>query len=128
MERHKGRSGIAHLVSAARYTLDGFKGCYKTEVAFRQEILLGVIHVSALAALPLSVWVRLYLLSIWLLLFSVELINSAIEAVVDLASPEHHALAKKAKDCGSAAVFCVLVIIVGSWTVVLFDLFRKLGG
>lgn len=128
MEQHKGMSGMAHLVSAARYTLDGFRGCYKTEVAFRQEILLGVIHVSVLAVLPLSIWGRLYMLSIWLLLISVELINSAIEAVVDLVSPKHHALAKKAKDCGSAAVFCVLVIIVGSWAVVLFDLIRKLVG
>lgn len=128
MEHHKRRSGIAHLVSAARYTLDGFKGCFKTEVAFRQEILLGIVHVGVLVLLPLSVWVRLYMFSIWLLLLSFELINSAIEAAVDLVSPEHNALAKKAKDCGSAAVFCVLVIFVGSWAVVVFDLIRKLYG
>ncbi len=50
---------------------------------------------------------------------TVELLNTAVEAVVDLASPEKHDLAKKAKDCGSAAVMCILILIVACWIVVL---------
>ena len=68
-----------------------------------------------LSLIEMDAWMRVQLGVLWFLLIAVELLNSGIEAVVDLASPEHHELARKAKDCGSAAVMCLLVLIVGCW-------------
>ena len=65
--------------------------------------------------LPFELTQRLLLNGLWLILLSVELLNSAIEAVVDLASPEYHELAKRAKDMGSAAVLMVLTALGVAW-------------
>lgn len=109
--------GIRHLLSTVRCTIDGFKACFKSEVAFRQEVFIGVINLIAIVVLPLQITSRLYMVTLWFLLICVELLNSSIECVVNLASPEWHELAKRAKDYGSAAVFCILLVFFGSWAV-----------
>ena len=118
--------GARHLLSAARHTVDGFRACFRSEIAFRQEVLVGVLNLIAVALLPMQMSTRLGMIALWVLLICVELLNSSIEAVVDLASPEWHELAKRAKDCGSAAVFCMLFLFVGSWSVYLVSLVRSL--
>ena len=118
--------GARHLASAARHTIDGFKACFKSEVAFRQEVFIGVLNLIAVALLPMHAAARLCMVALWFLLICVELLNSAIEAIGDLASPEWCELAKRAKDYGSAAVFCMLFVFFGSWAAYLIALIRSL--
>lgn len=104
-----------HLLKALGYSLAGLKACFRQEVAFRQECLLAVPHFVLVALVPMELWLRFALVAIWFLIIAFELVNTAIEAVVDLASPERHELAKKAKDCGSAAVLSLLVLLGLGW-------------
>ena len=107
-----------HILKAFRYSLAGLWACFRDEVAFRQECALAIPHFILVAVVPMEPWMRFALVAIWFLIIAFELINTAIEAVVDLASPERHALAKKAKDCGSAAVLCLLVLLGVGWALV----------
>ena len=109
---------IVHFFRAFGYSLAGFTTCFKDEVAFRQECIIAIPHFLAIVLLPLPMWVRAFLSFLWVLLVAVELMNTAIEAVVNLVSPDWHPLAKKAKDCGSAAVFCISSFLVVSWACV----------
>lgn len=106
---------INHLFLSLRYSLAGLRACFRDEVAFRQECVLGLVHFVALVLLPLTIGVRFVLVSVWVLLVVVELLNTAIESVVDLVSPQRHPLAAKAKDCASAAVFCMLLLLMACW-------------
>ena len=88
--------------------------------AFTADLIRGaywaiIVALILILILPLNGTWSVALLGVHLLLCAVELLNSAIEAVVDLASPEQHPLAKKAKDCGSAAVLAVCLILVLCW-------------
>lgn len=112
---------IRRLINATRWSMQGFSATFKTEQAFRQEVILLIIMA------PLGLWSgetgieRALLIGTLLLVLIVELINSAIESVVDRISDEHHELSGKAKDQGSAAVFVALVIAVMTWVLVLID-------
>jgi len=106
---------VAHLLAALRCSLQGVAACFRQEVAFRQECAVAIPHFLLLILIPMELWLRFYLGGLWFLVVSAELMNTAIEAAADLASPEWHELAKKAKDCGSAAVLSVLVVYMGSW-------------
>lgn len=114
-----GKNGIKRIVDATGYSLKGLKAAWQNEAAFRQEMLLVVIGV------PMAFWLaenKYDLLWMLLPLFVVvlaELVNSAIEAVVDRISDEHHELAGRAKDIGSALVFVSLLMLVVIWSVVL---------
>ena len=108
-----------HILFAWKNSLHGLRNCWQDELAFRHECFLAIPHFIALVVLPLEFWLRLYLLGLWFVLIAVELLNTAIEAVVDLVSPQYHRLAGKAKDCASAAVFCLIVLLALSWGLVL---------
>ena len=110
-------NGVSHFFAAFRYSLQGIVVCFKEESAFRQECLLAIPHFIMLFALQMDLWMRVVLGVLWFLLVVVEMLNTAVEAVVDLASPGKHDLAKKAKDCGSAAVMVLIVAILTCWTV-----------
>ena len=112
-------TGVKHCFSAFKYSLQGFIACFKQESAFRQECALGIPHFILLCLIEMDIWMRVLLGVLWFLLIAIELLNSGIEAVVDLASPEYHESARKAKDCGSAAVMCLLVLLAGCWIVAL---------
>lgn len=116
-------TGFLHCFAALKYSIQGFATCFKQEAAFRQECALGLPHFIMLCIIEMDAWMRVLLGVLWFLLIAVELLNSGIEAVVDLASPEHHELARKAKDCGSAAVMCLLVSLVWCW-IVAFGVFK----
>ncbi|HEY5633890.1 MAG TPA: diacylglycerol kinase [Burkholderiaceae bacterium] len=115
----KSRPGLERLVNATRYSMAGLAAAWRDESAFRQELALCAV------LLPLGLWLgdtgveRALLVAPLVLVLVVELLNSAIEAVVDLASPRHHALAARAKDLGSAAVFASLVLVAAVWGLVL---------
>lgn len=116
---HKGTTGLRRLINAARYSLEGLAAAVRNETAFRQELLLAAVLV------PLGLWLgangpeRALLAGSVLLVLVVELLNSAVEAVVDRVSLEDHELAKRAKDYGSAAVMIALACTGSAWLLVL---------
>ena len=119
---HRLRTGLHRLWHATRYSLDGLRAGWG-EAAFRQEAS------AALVLLPLSVWlgrgwteVALLAGSV-VLLMVVELLNSGIEAAIDRIGPEWHALSKRAKDMGSAAVLLSLLLCVGIWASAIYQRF-----
>lgn len=117
---------VKHATLALKYSFQGFRSCFKNEVAFKQEVLLGAINLIAVLCLPLPLSVRLCMIMLWVLMICVELLNSAIEAVVNLASPDYHELAKCAKDYGSAAVFCILILFIAGWIAIASYLIYKI--
>ena len=114
-EMRKNKRGIKHLLCAFRYSWNGLSAAIKNETAIRHELILGVVHIAALMIVPMSLISRFVLIVLWILLIVVELINSAIESVVDLVTPNFHPLAGLAKDYGSAAVFLCLIMIALAW-------------
>lgn len=117
---HKGKTGLRRVWNALFYSIDGFGAAFKHEDAFRQESILAALLI------PAALWLgdtgmecALMIASVVLVLI-VELINSAIEATVDRISLENHALAKRAKDIGSASVLLALLNVVVVWGLVLF--------
>lgn len=119
----KSKSGLKRIVAATGYSIDGFKSAWAHEHAFRQELVLVVIGAIIALVLPISSFQKLFLIAVLVLVLIVELINSAIEAVVDRVSLERHPLSKNAKDFGSAAVMLAVMIAGASWVVVLFNRF-----
>ncbi|HNU66971.1 MAG: diacylglycerol kinase [Methylotenera sp.] len=116
----KGKTGLSRLINAFGYSVEGFKAAFKHEDAFRQEVFLSVVLIPLGLYLGKTGVEKALLVSAVLLVLIVELFNSAIEAAVDHTSLERHALAKRAKDIGSAAVFVALGIVVSVWGLVLF--------
>jgi len=114
-------TGLTRILNAAGYSWSGLKAAFRNEAAFRQELLL----VAVLA--PLALWLgetgteRAVLLATAGSVLVVELLNSAVEAVVDRIGPEHHELAGRAKDLGSAAVLVCLLLTGAAWALVILD-------
>lgn len=119
----KSKPGLDRLRGAFNYSMAGLAAAFRHESAFRQELALCAV------LLPLALWLgrngieRALLVGSLLLVLVVELLNSAVEAVVDLFSTEHHLLAGRAKDLGSAAVFVSLVTGAVVWVLVLAERF-----
>jgi diacylglycerol kinase (ATP) len=118
----KSKSGMARIFSAFFYSLDGLKTAWRNEHAFRQELLLVVPGIVIALLLPVPPVEKLALIGVLILLLVVELLNSAIEAVVDRVSFEHHPLSKNAKDFGSAAVMLTLILAGATWAVIVLPL------
>ncbi|UCV23419.1 diacylglycerol kinase [Ferribacterium limneticum] len=116
----KGKRGLRRLINALGYSRDGIAAAWRNEAAFRQEILLAAI------ALPLAIYLgktgveRALMIGSIVLILIVEILNSAVEAVVDKASPEKSELAKRAKDMGSAAVLLSLLNAAAVWVCLLW--------
>jgi len=114
-------SGFTRILKAARCSMLGFKAVYKHESAFRQELLLCCLLLpTSLFIANNGVQLGLLIGSLLLILLA-EVINSAIEAIVDRIGLELHELSGRAKDLGSTAVFLALSICVVIWTGVIFD-------
>ncbi|WPC31343.1 diacylglycerol kinase [Acinetobacter towneri] len=112
---YKGTSGLQRILNATGYSLAGFKAAFKNEAAFRQNILINLLLIPLSFFMPVSRVEQVLMIVVCLLAIIVELINSAIEAVVDRVSMEQHPLSKNAKDMGSAAQFVALAIITLTW-------------
>jgi diacylglycerol kinase (ATP) len=123
-----GYTGVRRVVHATRYSAQGFVHAFRYEAAFRQELML------TLALVPAAFWLggtgieRVLLIGSCLVMLAVELLNSAIEAVVDRIGDEHHALSGRAKDMGSAAVFLSLVLVALVWGTIAWLRFMPAGG
>ncbi|TDB04183.1 diacylglycerol kinase [Halomonas marinisediminis] len=114
-----GHTGWRHLVHSTRYSIKGMKAAWFHEAAFRQELVLFLL------LLPLAGWLGdgpvewILLLGSGLVVLAVELLNSAIESIVDRIGPEHHELSGRAKDLGSAAVMVSLLLAGLTWLLLL---------
>lgn len=114
-----GHKGIRRLIAATRYSAKGLQAAWKHESAFRQESLLGLIMLPLALLLGETVAQRAVLIGVCFLVLIVELLNSAIEAAVDRIGTEHHELAGRAKDMGSAAVSLSLLLVWLTWGLVI---------
>jgi diacylglycerol kinase (ATP) len=116
-----GNTGITRIIKAAGYSWQGLNDAFKHEAAFRQELALCVILI------PLGAWLgqdgveRALLIGCLFLVLITELLNSAVEAIVDRVGTEQHKLSGRAKDIGSAAVLLSLLMTAVVWALVLAD-------
>jgi len=117
----KRKTGLRRLINAFGYSMEGLSAAYKNEDAFRQELRLGFILIPLAAYLGHTGMERAVMIACVFLVVIVELLNSSVEATVDRISLDHHLLAKRAKDIGSAAVLLSLLNLVVVWCLVLFS-------
>lgn len=106
------------ILGASTYSWQGLKACFKHEEAFRVEVAFAVLLVPLallIAATPVE---SVLLIGSIVLVLIVELLNSAVEAVVDRIGEEHHELAGRAKDLGSAAVMLSMVLFFVTWLLI----------
>lgn len=115
------RTGIKRFYFATKYSMQGIKAAWKEEPAFRYEVSALVVMLPAAFWLAQSGLQLALLLSCCFLVLAFEIVNSAIEAVVDRWGPEYHELAGRAKDMGSAAVFMMLNMTWVVWAGVAWD-------
>ncbi len=118
----KSKSGLKRIFSALSYSVDGLCTAWKHEHAFRQELMVAVPGIVIALLLPVSVLEKLALVGVLVLVLVVELINSAIEAVVDRVSLDRNPLSKNAKDLGSAAVLLSFAFALVTWGAILLPL------
>ncbi len=113
--------GVTRLLRAFGYSFQGFGHAWREEAAFRQEVALSVFLIPAGLYWGHSGVERALLVSPVLLILVVEILNSAVEAVVDRSGTDRHPLAGMAKDMGSAAVMLSFVLLGTVWFLVLSD-------
>lgn len=117
-----GKTGVARIIDATQYSMKGLRAAWRFEAAFRQEVLLLLVLLPVLVIAELELSERLQLLMSLLGLLITELLNSAIEAVVDRIGPDFHELSGRAKDIASAAVFIAICQFIVVWVAVLWPL------
>ena len=115
-----GNTGLTRIIKATGYSIQGLKAAYKYEAAIRQELALLFVSILLAFILDLSMLERIVMLGSVVLVLIVELINSAIEAVVDRIGIEQHELSGRAKDIGSAAVMVALMFATFVWGYIVF--------
>lgn len=118
-----GKQGLERIIDATGYSWKGIRSAFKHEAAFREELFIG------LALMPVAIWLgqtaieRSLLIGSLLLVLIVEILNSAIEAVVDRTGSEYHKLSGRAKDMGSAAVMLALLNVFVVWGLIAYHRF-----
>lgn len=116
---YKSRGGVMRLFNALRYSAQGLAAALRHEAAFRQELAIMVV------LCPVAVWLGRSLGEVFLLIGSmvlvliVELLNSALEAIADAVTLEHHPFIGRAKDLGSAAVMLTIWLSIAAWLTVI---------
>jgi diacylglycerol kinase (ATP) len=116
----KSGAGFTRIINAFGWSMAGLRATLKHEKAFQQELAL------CLVLAPIGLWLgetgveKGLLLGSLMLVLIVEILNSAIEAVVDRFGTEHHPLSGRAKDMGSAAVFLALANVTVCWLCIIF--------
>lgn len=113
--------GYQRVYRATLYSLQGFASSLKYEAAFRQEVILACVLIPLALWLPVPPVAKLWMVGSMLLVLIVELINSALEAVVDYISLSVHPLAKRAKDMASAAVFLSMIHLLFVWGYLIYS-------
>ncbi len=120
--RSKNPLGLKRIFLAIGYSLDGLKHATSKEPAFQQELIfLGIVTFISVFS-PFSIAFKISITISHLFILLVELLNSAIEAIVDKASPEYHILAKQSKDMASSAVFLSFLISIIVWGYAIYEI------
>ena len=120
---NKSKTGFERWFYAAGHSIRGIKACWQHEAAFRQDVLLSAVLFAGSFFLARSVEQWLLLVFPLFLILIVELLNSAVENIVDRIGLELHHLSGRAKDMGSAAVLFCLILIGLSWTTIAWQNF-----
>jgi len=123
-----GKTGLERLVDATSYSLKGIAACWRNEAAFRQEVLLVIVLLPLSFGVATSVEQWLLLVLPLFLMLIVELLNSAIENIVDRIGHERNELSGRAKDMGSAAVLICLSMAGLSWIAIAWKNFASWPG
>jgi len=118
-----GKKGLLRIWHAFLYSLSGLRIAFKNEIAFRQELFAFVILTVIAIILPVSSTMKILLIVSIISVMIVELLNSAIETIVNKISPEYSDSAKQAKDMSSSAVFLAIVCATIIWIYVLIKVF-----
>ncbi|QLB21462.1 diacylglycerol kinase [Vespertiliibacter pulmonis] len=114
------KANFQRVIRAAGYSMKGLKSAYINEAAFRQEVWLSFFLIPLGFYLGNSAVEKILLVGSVLLVLALELLNSAVESVVDRIGSEFHELSGRAKDIGSAAVFISMLIFALTWGLILF--------
>lgn len=114
-------TGLTRIIKAAGYSYKGLTAAWQNEAAFRQELVATVVAIIVAVWLDVGAIARILLIGSVLLVMIVEILNSAIEAVVDRVGPEYHELSGRAKDMGSAAVSLAIILALFVWASVLWQ-------
>ncbi|KIS41254.1 diacylglycerol kinase [Kosakonia radicincitans] len=117
-------TGITRIIKAAGYSWKGVRAAWINEAAFRQELVAVVLAIIIACWLDIDTVTRVLLISSVSLVMIVEILNSAIEAVVDRIGSEFHELSGRAKDMGSAAVLMSILLALFVWISLLWSHFR----
>ncbi|PLC50333.1 diacylglycerol kinase [Pollutimonas subterranea] len=112
---YKSRGGIGRLFKALRYSAQGLAAAFKHEAAFRQELLLIVVLTPVAIWISRSVGEMLLLIGTMIFVLIIEILNSALEALADSITVEHHPMIGRAKDLGSAAVMLSIGLCILVW-------------
>jgi diacylglycerol kinase (ATP) len=119
MDSKSQQSEIKRLMSSSVYSAQGFKACYKSEAAFRLEVWLAVVLLPLGYFLGESSIEKVLMITPIFVVLIVEMLNSAVEAVVDRIGTEKHELSGFAKDVASAAVALSLILFLVTWSIIL---------
>lgn len=121
---YKSRGGVGRLAGAVRYSAQGMRAAMQHEAAFRQELGFFVVLCPVAVWLGRSAAESFFLIATMVMVLVVELLNSALEAVADAVTLEHHPFIGRAKDLGSAAVMLSILFSVAAWLTVIVSVAR----
>ena len=125
------RRSFHNFFSSVRYSVEGFFAAVKHEPSFREDLIFALLLVPFAIILPVNAVSTALMIASLILILIVELLNSAIEWVIDYLRPEQHPLAKRIKDMASAAVFLSYINCIVVWTILLWPsnaVWRRLVG
>lgn len=117
-------TGLLRIMKAAGYSWQGLRAAWQHEAAFRQEATAAIIAIVVACWLDVDTVSRILMIGSVVLVIIVEILNSAIEAVVDRIGQERHPLAGRAKDMGSAAVLLAIILALFIWIALLWSHLR----
>ena len=112
-------TGLTRIFKAAGYSWKGIRAAWQNEAAFRQEAVAAIVAVVVACWLDVDAVTRVLLIGSVVLVIIVEILNSALEAVVDRIGSEFHPLSGRAKDMGSAAVLITILLAIFVWAMLL---------
>lgn len=117
------KKGLPRILNAFKFSYDGFVATFKSEEAFRQDLIICMVLTPIAIFLPITLIEKLFLFSTLFLIVMAELINTAIEMTIDRISEELHPLSKIAKDIGSCIVLVSFMYLILVWTLILYSNF-----
>ena len=124
------RRSFRNFIASVRYSIDGFWAAVQHEPSFREDLIFALLLVPLAIYLPVNAVSTGLMIASLILILIVELLNSAIEWVIDYLRPEKHPLAKRIKDMACAAVFLSYINCIVVWTIMLWPsnaVWRRLG-